>query len=183
MALTLSEKLWRLENDPAWTTVQLPITPGHETREELLVERVDNCCFRIASSPGMLEGLAADDVVEIVPNEPSGYRLVRRGGNLCIHVFADAEKRTAIQAMLVEKLGQLGGWLDGTMGNIGLCFTVPAASGFSQVEAIMRDVVGEEWSYANVYDSVTAQPLNWWLKSESMPNKALQQNRDDVQRS
>jgi hypothetical protein len=167
MPLTLSEKIWRLENDPAWTTIQLPIDPGREAREEVLVERVGDRWLRIASSPGMVEGLAADDIIEAVPDEPSGYRLVRRGRNLCIHLFTQAEQRDRIQAALLQRLGPLGGWLDGTMGAVGLCFTVPVKAGFREVEAAMREVVGEEWCYSNVYDLVTDQPLNWWLEGES----------------
>jgi hypothetical protein len=53
------------------------------------------------------------------------------------------------------------------MGAVGLCFTVPVKAGFREVEAAMREVVGEEWCYSNVYDLVTDQPLNWWLEGGS----------------
>ena len=167
MPLTLAEKFWRLENDPAWTTIQLPVEPGQQVLEEVLVERVGDGWFRIASSPGMVEGLAADDVIEPTPDESRGYRLVRRGKNLCIHLFAQAEQRDRVQAMLEQKLGQLEGWLDGTMGATGLCFTVPLKASFREVEAAMQEVVGEEWYYSNVYDFATDEPLNWWLEGDS----------------
>jgi hypothetical protein len=166
MPLTLAEKFWRLQNDPAWTTIELPVEPGQDTCEEVLVERVGDKRFRIASSPGMVDGLAANDVIELTPDELCGYRLVRRGQNLCIHLFTQAEQRDRVQAALEQELGRLGGWLDGTMGAVGLCFTVPVKAGFTAVEAAMRVVVGEEWYFSNVYDLSTNQPLNWWLESE-----------------
>lgn len=167
MPLTLAEKFWRLEHDPAWTTILLPVEPGREAREEVLVERLGENRFRVASSPGMIEGLAADDVIEPAPRELRGYRLVWRGKNLCIHLFTRAEQRDLVRGALEEGLGRLGGWLDGTMGEVGLCFTVPLTASFPAVEAAMRAVVGEEWYYSNVYDLATNEPLNWWLESET----------------
>jgi hypothetical protein len=166
MHLTLVEKFWKLENDPAWTTIQLPVEPGQEATEEILVERVGDGEFRIASSPGLVEGLAGDDIIVPAADEPRGYRLVRRGKNLCIHLFTQAEQRDRIQLILQEKLLPLGGWLDGTMGATGLCFTVPLKAGFDNVESTMQEVVGEEWYYSNVYDHTTDQPLNWWLEND-----------------
>ncbi len=49
------------------------------------------------------------------------------------------------------------------MGDVGLSFTVPVKAGFPAVEAAMREVVGDEWYFSNVYDLATNQPLNWWL--------------------
>jgi hypothetical protein len=166
MPLSLAEKFWKLENDPAWTTIPLPVEPGQEASEEILVERVGDGEFRIASSPGMVEGLAADDVIAPTPDEPCGYRLVRRGKNLCIHLYTQAEERDRLLQVLQQKLGPLGGWLDGMMGATGLCFTVPLEAGFASVEATMQQVVGDEWYYSNVYDLDTDQPLNWWLEAD-----------------
>lgn len=167
MRLTLAEKFWRLENDPAWMTIQLPVESGRDVTEEILVERIGDGLYRIASSPGMVEGLVADDVIEPTPDESCGYRLVRRGRNLCIHLFTQAEQRDRIRQVLEQKLALLGGWLDGTMGVVGLCFTVPLKAGFSDVEAVMQEVVGDEWYFSNVYDLTTDEPLNWWLGDEN----------------
>lgn len=166
MSLTLAEKFWLLKNDPAWMTIQLPVEPGHDASEEVLVERVTDG-YRIASSPGMVEGLAADDVIELAAAEPHGYRLVRRGMNLCIHLFTQAEQRDRIQTELEFRLRPLGGWLDGKMGSVGLCFTVPSRAGFPEVERAMHEVVGDEWYFSNVYDPVTNEPLEWWLQNHS----------------
>ena len=162
--LTLEEKLWRLEHDPAWLTVGLPVDGRADVVEEVLVEKLDNERYRIASSPGMIQGLAADDVIALNSQSPAGFELLERGNNVCVHVFCDAALRNAIQADLTQTLGRIGGRLDGTMGETGLCFTIPVLAGFTAIEGALRRVVGNEWSYSNVYDLETNAPLNWWMK-------------------
>lgn len=164
--MRLEEKLRRLENDPAWGTIALPIDGRPETVEEVLVEKRDADRYRIASSPGMVEGLAADDVIAVDPESPTGFKLLQRGGNVCVHVFCEAARRDGIGAALTQTLGRIGGRLDGTMGQTGLCFTIPVAAGFSVIEGALQRVVGDEWSYSNVYDPETNAPLNWWLKPQ-----------------
>lgn len=160
----LEEKLWYLENDPAWMTLDLPINGRSDKVEEVLVEKIGDNRYRVASSPGMVQGLAADDVIALESQSPSGYRLLQRGHNVCVHVFCDAAQRAAIQAALTQTLGRIGGRLDGLMGETGLCFTIPVAAGFSVIEGALQRVVENEWSYSNVYDLETGAPLNWWLK-------------------
>jgi hypothetical protein len=165
--MLLEEKLWRLENDVAWTTIELPIdTDGLAIAaiEEIIVEKVGDNRFRLASSPGMVRGLAAHDVIALNAENAAGFELVQRGQNVCIHLFCDTAQRAQIQAGLSQTLGRLGGWLDATMGGTGLCFTVPVAAGFSAIERALRQVVGEDWEYSNVLDPETDAPLNWWLQ-------------------
>ena len=162
--LSLEEKLLRLEHDPAWITIELPIAEPPGCVEEVLVEQLDAERYRIASSPGMLDGLAADDIIALDAHSPSGYRLLQRGNNVCIHVFCDAAERNRIEAGLKQTLGRIGGRLDGLMRQTGLCFTVPVVAGFTVIEGVLQRVVGDAWDYANVYDKETNAPLNWWLK-------------------
>lgn len=162
--LSLDEKLWRLENDPAWMTLDLPLNDRAEIVEEVLVEKLDANRYRIGSSPGMLQGLAAGDVISLDAEATSGFKLLERGGNVCVHVYCDAAQRDEVQAALTQVLGSIGGVLDGTMGQTGLCFTIPVAAGFTVIEGALQRVVGDEWSYSNVYDAATDAPLNWWLK-------------------
>ena len=160
--MPLAEKFRRLESDPAWMTLDLPVDGRSDVVEEVLVEKLGENRYRIASSPGMLEGVAADDVIALDPAVPDGFHLLERGKNICVHLFCDEKRRDEIQAALTQRLGALGGWMDGTMGRTGLCFTIPVDAGFAAIEEAMRGVVGDEWSYANVYDAATGAPLNWW---------------------
>src|SRR5438045_1238998 len=61
--LSLEEKLRRLKTDPAWMTIDLPIPDGSDAVEEVLAEKIGENHFRLASSPGMIEGFAADDII------------------------------------------------------------------------------------------------------------------------
>lgn len=161
---SLEEKLWNLDNREGWMTINLPIDGRSDAVEEVLVERVGDNRYRIASSPGMVLGLAANDIIALNSQSPSGFELLERGGNVCIHVFCDATQRDDIERGLTAVLGRIGGVLDGTMGQTGLCYTISVQAGFSVIEGELRRVVGDEWSYSNVYDEGTGEPLNWWLK-------------------
>lgn len=163
MLLSLDEKLRRLRTDPAWRTISLPVDIGSTTREQVLVEALASGEFRIASSPGMIEGLATDDVVVEDATVPQGYRLVRRGGNLCIHMFLEQERLVTLKPQLDAAVASLGGVLDGTMGRTGLCYTIPLAAGFDPVKAAFNGLAGSNWYFSNVYDMQTNEPLNWWL--------------------
>ena len=163
--LSLEEKLHRLATDTNWMTLDLPIDGRADMVEEVLVERMGDNRYRIVSSPGMVQGLAANDIIALDGEHPTNFRLLRRGGNVCIHVFCAILQRDAIEVALTRELGRIGGVLDGTMGETGLCYTISVQAGFSVIEAALERVVGEEWSYSNIYDPETGAPLNWWLKS------------------
>ena len=62
---------------------------GRQSVEELLpAEPLGGDRFRLLASPGkIVEGLAAGDEVELAPADPRGFRLLRRGGQLCVWVY------------------------------------------------------------------------------------------------
>ncbi len=144
--------------------VSLAIDGRDDAVEELLVQKVGDNRYRIASSPGMVQGLAANDIIALSGCDGTGFQLLQRGGCVAIHVFCEEERRNAIETALTHELGRIGGVLDGTMGRTGLCYTVSVAAGFAVIEGALRRVVGDEWSYSNVYDEETGELLNWWLK-------------------
>jgi hypothetical protein len=87
MRYTLQEKLCRLENDPAWSVIALPVDPGSVAHEEVIAEHLGEGRLRLTSSRGMLEGLAADDIIAVDTESESGFRLLERGRNVCVHLF------------------------------------------------------------------------------------------------
>lgn len=166
--MNLQEKIAKFENDPNWFEISLPVDIGDERSEAVLVERLSDTELRIASSPGLVENLAADDVVTLDPDHPAGYRLVRRGGNLAVRFFVGedhAEDMKVAQEHLDAEFRPLGGHLDGTMGSHGLTYTVPLTSDFSEIERVMQKAKDRfpdsAWWYGNVYDE-SGEPLNWW---------------------
>lgn len=142
---------------------------GEPIIEEVQVEPMGDHQYRLLRSPGMVPGLAAGDIFEVAETETPSYRLIRRGGNICLQVFfphMPDECRDAI----VPLIEQLGGRLDGqyrTASTSMIVLTVPASAGFPSIEAVMAKLEAmspkSEWYYNNVYDLKDERtPLNWW---------------------
>jgi hypothetical protein len=149
--------------------IRLPVLDrsGQRRFEELLpAEPLGVGCFRLLASPGLVEGVAAGDELELAPADPTGYRILRRGGRLCIWVYVPEPPPEQTESRLGRAAATLGGYLDG--GNAGVrILTVPVSAGFEGVEAELASVVaelrGSTWAYGNVYDSRNGdRPLGWW---------------------
>ncbi|HEX5576100.1 MAG TPA: DUF4265 domain-containing protein [Gemmatimonadales bacterium] len=120
--------------------------------------------FRLVGSPGLVEGVAAGDEVELAPADPTGYRVLRRGGNLCVWLYVPQPPPEQTDARLSQAATTLGGYLDG--GNTGLrILTIPVSAGFerveTEVEAAVVELPGSSWAYGNVYDHAD-RLLGWW---------------------
>jgi hypothetical protein len=149
--------------------IRLPVLDdsGQRRFEEILpAEPLGGGRFRLLASPGLVEGLAAEDELELAPADPAGYRVLRRGGRLCIWVYVQDPPPEQTETRLGRAAATLGGYLDG--GNTGLrILTVPVSAGFGPVEAELAAVVaelpGSTWAYGNVYDRGNGdRPLGWW---------------------
>ena len=162
--MSLQEKLLLLEKSPSWKSIKLPDSLFPEIFWEVLVEETADGQLRIANSPGMIMGLAADDIVVLDGSVSQGYRLIKRGQNVVVHIYVEADRRETVQRDLSIILGKIGGELDGHMGENGLCYTIPVAAGFGVMEGELNRVVPGKWFYSNVHDPETDEPLNWWLK-------------------
>jgi hypothetical protein len=149
--------------------IRLPVLDesGQRKFDEVLpAEPLGRGCFRLLASPGLVEGVAAGDELELAPADPTGYRVLRHGRRLCIWVYVPEPPPEQTEARLVRAAATLGGYLDG--GNTGLrILTVPVSAGFGRVEAelaaVVADLYGSTWAYGNVYDHQNGgRPLGWW---------------------
>ena len=136
---------------------------GNPVYEEVLVERRSGQQYKLLRSPGLVLGIAADDVIAVVGD--GTYDVLERGGNLCIQIFARGDL-TVLEETATEKLMPLRGRLDGKA-KTQLVYTIPVTAGFPAVESVLNELVaqapGAEWYYGNVYDtSDGVTPLNWW---------------------
>jgi hypothetical protein len=136
---------------------------GFPIEDEVLAEPLDGSRYRLVKSPGVAQGLAADDELEL--HDDGTYQVVRRSGNLCIQIFF-LEGAARIAGEAARHLEPLGGRLDG-MTKQGLVYTVPVAAGFPAVERALGELTVQfplmEWYYGNVYDPADGvTPLNWW---------------------
>jgi len=57
---------------------------GRAVPENVLVQQIGSNRFRLLCSPGLVLGLAAGDEFELAPDDPQGYRLVKRGGEMSV---------------------------------------------------------------------------------------------------
>ena len=134
---------------------------GNAVHEEVLVDDLGDGLYRIAATPGMVEGIAAGDIIQLDDDER--FRVVRHGGNVAVQVFfRPAEEDVDDVRPAIESLG---GWLDGADDRAVRAFTIPMSVGFPAIEAVMRSFLERhpkaEWVYGNVYDE-EGRPLNWW---------------------
>ncbi|HEU4406808.1 MAG TPA: DUF4265 domain-containing protein [Polyangiaceae bacterium] len=152
--------------------------PAYDENGELKLDEELDClelegeAFRLVHSPGLVEGLAAGDEFSVHKARP-GYKVIRRGGNLCLWFFTTLttveRDRERAAPELVKDVEALGGYLDGGTRR-SLVFTIPASAGFENVERVFEAAKarhsGSIWSYGNVYDPEDGvTPLNWWLPS------------------
>jgi hypothetical protein len=138
--------------------------------ESVLVELIGPRRYLVLASPGLLAGFAAGDEIELAPEHGSGYRVTKRGGNVCVQFFRSADDSPP-RERLEPQVAALGGRLDGQTPGL-LVFTIPVAAGFTAIEGIFdeakRRYAGCCWMYGNVYDPADGvTPLNWWLQSEA----------------
>ena len=145
------------------------VSDGVQQGEELLpVADVGDRRYRLLASPGLVEGLAAEDEFELDADAPLGHRVIRRGGNLCVWFYHSEPltESSAVTADLRRVAESLGGHLDGGYSRM-LVLTIPLAAGFDPVARAFDDAVrrhaASSWLYGNVYDPADGMtPLNWW---------------------
>jgi hypothetical protein len=136
--------------------------------EAILASPLGGSRFVIDASPGMVEGIAAGDEIEIAPGEQLGYRVLKRGGNLCVWFYfpRPVDETHPDVFELSTSVEALGGWLDGGYARM-VVFTIPVSVGFAAVEAVLDAAVARHpestWLYGNVYDPADGKtPLGWW---------------------
>ena len=139
---------------------------GSPRLEPVHAEPLGGLRFRLANSPGWTYGVAAGDEVERT-DEQGGFKVIRRSGNLAVRVFSTSALRADHIEMLETQVRErLGGWVDGGLDDRARVFTIPATTGFEQIEALFDPFVRDasiatatvEWEYGNVHDD-TGAPL------------------------
>jgi hypothetical protein len=127
--------------------------------------KLEDGTFEILASPGLVQGVAAGDVIRLSDRQKGAFDVIRHGGNVCVQVLRSAGIAPVVQ-LLLPRLKALQGRLDGQIQR-GAVFTVPVTAGFQAIEEALAEAVkafdGVEWYYGNVYDQDGRTPLNWWL--------------------
>ena len=127
------------------------------------VEPLGNDEYRILFSPGLVEGIAAGDVIRVTDPRVGLFEVLSRGGNVAVKFGAPEPLEPFLPAIHAD-LEALGGRLDGATDTAAV-WTIPAAAGFARIEKAMAAAVaripGAGWWYGNVYDG-DGKPLHWW---------------------
>jgi uncharacterized protein DUF4265 len=127
------------------------------------VEPLGNGEYRILFSPGLVEGIAAGDVIRLTDPRLGLFEVLRRGGNVAVKLGAPEPLEPFLSAICAD-LATLNGRLDGATETAAV-WTIPATAGFPRIEQAMAAAVaripGAGWWYGNVYDD-SGKPLRWW---------------------
>lgn len=137
--------------------------------EELPARPLGTATYELLSSPGLALNMAREDVISIEDRNTHAV-VLERGGNFCIHSYADHIPAEDIAGLESDVGCELGGTLDGVFeGNLSLA--VPARSGMDKINEFFdrfRDRTGIQWYYANIYQNLDDDDdetlLNWWLE-------------------
>ncbi|WP_279309484.1 DUF4265 domain-containing protein [Pseudomonas koreensis] len=137
--------------------------------EELPARHLGTTAYELLSSPGLALNMARGDVISI-ENKNTHAVVLERGGNFCIHIYADSIPAANIAELEGDVRCELGGTLDGVFeGNLSLA--VPASNGMNKINEVFdrfRDRTGIQWYYANIYQNLDDDDdetlLNWWLE-------------------
>jgi len=137
---------------------------GRPLREPVHADPLGEEHYRLLSSPGFVQGIAAGDEFRVLDDD-GAFEVTRRSGNIAVQVFHQ-DTITPLKEEITRRVTVLGGFLDGAIER-GLVFTIPVRVGFSAIEevfnALVQEYPGLEWYYGNVYDPRDGQtPLNWW---------------------
>jgi hypothetical protein len=134
------------------------------SREPVPARKLPDETFQILASPGLVEGIAAGDVVRVLDHVLGTFEVVLRGGNVSIKIISPGSIQPLIKR-LQEDFERIGGWIDGKIERAAV-FTVPVKVGFRPMEELMARIIaafpGLVWYYGNVYGADGVTPLKWW---------------------
>lgn len=145
--------------------------PEAHVLDDVEVQRVGVREYEILRSPCFVRLIAAGDVIRLDEADPHRFTIVRRGGNVSVHVSRGAPIGPEVRDAFARALARIGGRLDEESLRV-LVFTVPASVDFSRMEALLNALVercpGARWGYGNVDDPADGvTPLEWLEEADS----------------
>jgi hypothetical protein len=145
---------------------------GEPVVEKVAVRSNGDASYCLLHSPAFVRGLARGDSFELVSERAGTFKVTRRAGNVAVRVYC----KTAVEvldAALTPQVSQLEGRRD-IKSRYLLVYSIPVAAGFDSIEAIFDQAISgsadASWSYGNVYDEHTGEPMQWW-QQPSNPNE------------
>lgn len=138
---------------------------GTRGREEVEVEALGEDRYRVLCPPRFVYALAVGDEIKTDASS-AGFRTLRRSRNLTVWIYVeDANGVLAVAEAAESVAASIGATIEGTPPKR-IIITVPLSAGWQKnevaISALCSSVPGVSWEYANVFDSVTHEPLNLW---------------------
>ncbi len=156
-------------NDEA-TEIMLDLLAGTRPDGLPVLEKVralaapDGNRYRLLQSPLFVTGVACGDLIEPLHNSPGRFRVHERSGQLAVRVL----RRVGVAELeqeLTPALEKLDGQLD-VHSERALVYSIHVAVGFREIEQLLDRIIlstdSATWSYGNVYDPESGEPLDWW---------------------
>lgn len=145
--------------------------PEAHVLDHVEVQRVGVREYEILRSPCFVRLIAAGDVIRLDEADPHRFTVVRRGGNVSVHVSCGTPIAPEVRDALARALADIGGRLDEESLRV-LVFTIPASVGFSRIDALLNALVercpGARWGYGNACDPADGvTPLERWDEAGS----------------
>ncbi len=152
------------------TEPTIELLAGQHPNGEAIIERVlvapqsQAGAYLLLKSPVFVRGIARGDIIQQMPEPKGAFKIVQHSGNLCIRVYA-RQGLGALESSLSSAIEKLGGDLD-VGEERALVYSIHVSCGFNAIEKIfdqqLAGTADAAWSYGNVYDPDSGEPLNWW---------------------
>ena len=139
---------------------------GSPVLEKLEVEFQQQAdTYKLLRSPLFVRNLAKGDVFTCAQDNPAGYQVKERSGNLALRVFRK-ESINELEEILSPEIEKLDGSLD-LQSERALVYSLHVNIGFAEIEKLfdgaMARYTDSVWYYGNIYDPADGlTPLNWW---------------------
>ncbi len=136
-------------------------------KQPVEVEDLGGGKYEILFTPGLVEEVAAGDLIELLDSASGAFRVIARWGNLAVkwgapggHISDEAMEEA------IKLLAPFEARLDGRIATAAV-WTIPPPFVLSNVAQAMNKVVelvrGSGWWYGNVYDE-KGEPWGWWVE-------------------
>jgi hypothetical protein len=139
--------------------------------EKLAARRLDAGGYEALHAPGFVRGLARGDHFQLESTRPGAFRVTWHSGNLAVRVYSRVSA-ALFDPVLTPMVAQLEGRRDILAERV-LAYSLPLAAGFDNIETLFDEALDgnpdAQWSYGNVYDVNSGEPLNWWRKPNEPP--------------
>lgn len=145
---------------------------GEPVVEKVAVRENDDGSYLMLHSPAFVRGLARGDSLEWVSQRAGTFKVLKRAGNLAVRVYCKSDAEI-LDAALTPHVAQFEGRCDIKSEHL-LVYSIPIEAGFDSVEEVFDQQLSgsadASWSYGNVYDEHSGEPLQWWQQQPD-PNE------------